>query len=149
MSVLGWTRDASSDYDYALVILQEDTNQGWMSFGWHDGLGENWRINIDGFPSDKPADTMWHSFGAITDHNDLTFDHDADTYFGNSGSGVYLYIAATNFMRVYGVHTGSHSWFVFDFPDVWNSHTTTANRATRINEARFKQICGWMASGLC
>ena len=142
----GWLNNASPEYDYAIIVLQTaNTNQGWMSFGWDTSLGENWRINIDGFPSDKPADTMWHSFGAITDHNDDNFDHNAPTMPGNSGSAVYLYLAASNFYRIYGVHTGWHSWQVPNFPDFWNSHTDTANRASRINELRFQLICSLMS----
>jgi len=146
ISVKGWVENKNSDYDYALIILQENTNQGWMSFGWYTGLGDGWWINIDGFPSDKAFGTMWHSFGAITDASGNTFDHNADTFPGNSGSGVYLFIASSNFRRVYGVHTGAYDYFSVSFPDIWNSHTVTTNLATRINEVRFKLICGWMAS---
>ena len=87
-----------------------------------------------------------HTNGRVTDASDKTFDHDADTFFGNSGSGVYLFIPASNFMRIYGVHTGAYDYFSVSFPDIWNSHTVTTNVATRINEVRFKLICGWMAS---
>ena len=61
----GWLYNRDSEDDYALIILQEDTSQGSMSFGWYTGLRKGWGINIDGFPSNKALGTMWHSFGSI------------------------------------------------------------------------------------
>lgn len=122
-----------------------------MSFGWDNGLGDNWNININSFPTDKSPvpnalpNTMWHSYRAITDHGDLTFDHNAPTYEGNSSSDVYLY-NPPDFWHIYGVHKGYHTWTEHNFPDVWNTQTDIANWATWVNEARFNQICGWMAS---
>ena len=64
---------------------------------------------------------------------------------GNSSSDVYLY-NPPDFWHIYGVHKGYHTWTEHNFPDVWNTQTDIANWATWVNEARFNQICGWMAS---
>lgn len=144
-SVLGWTRDGDLDYDYALITLA-DTNMHtpWMAFGWHSGIHDGWSLNVNGYPGDKPSYSMWHTFDRVTDTTERRLSINVDVVSGNSGSAAYAYWAAQSKRVIYGII--SHEWWqtVPNFPDFWNSHTNKENRATRINEFRFKQICRWI-----
>ena len=61
---------------------------------------------------------------------------------------VAVFIGASNFRRVYGVHTGAYYYSSMSLPDIWNSHMVMTNLTMRINKVQFKLICGWMASPL-
>ena len=121
-----------------------------MSFGWDNGLGNNWNININSFPTDKSPvpnalpNTVWHSYRAITDHGDLTFDHNAPTYEGNSSSDVYLY-NPPDFWHIYGVHKGYHTWTEHNFPDVWNMQTDIAiGQHGLMKQGLTRSVVGWL-----
>ncbi|KAF8417285.1 trypsin-like cysteine/serine peptidase domain-containing protein [Tirmania nivea] len=149
-SVVGWTKYGNWDYDYALIILKTpDTKQSWIPFGYHTGLSKGWKLNLNGFPSDKPAKSMWHSYGPVIATTNLHFDHEIDAVAKQTGSGIYLYQKKANKRVIYGIHSTHRQACYPNFPDFWNCYTVRWNTATRINKQRFKQICGWMNSKLC
>lgn len=149
-SVEGWTKKSKIEYDYALIILAtQDTGEGWLPFGYHSGINDNWSMNLVGYPCDKPSKTMWRGFGAVIDASSLLLLHRIDTFECQSGSPFYLYERSPESRVIYGVHGGTITKTSPNFPDFWNTHSTTWNRAARIDKQRFKQICGWMRSSLC
>jgi V8-like Glu-specific endopeptidase len=149
-SAQGWTEDANYDYDYALITLQ-DTKTAFprMGFGWNSGINKDWIVNVNGFPEDKPRDTMWHTDDIVTNVNDNYFDANIDITPGNSGGGVYRYLPSDGSRIIYGIVSTQRMEKVPNFPDFWNTHTVLFNRATRINQASFWQICSWMNAGIC
>jgi V8-like Glu-specific endopeptidase len=102
-----------------------------MSFGYDDSL-PMYNVNINGYPGDKPAGTMWHSFGALKIIQPFRLYHDCDTFGGNSGSAVYVYIPAQNKRTIYGVHA-------------YGVDETGYNGATRIIKAKYDNLNKWIA----
>lgn len=130
VTTVGWTRDHDRNYDYAIIVLNEDIgNQlGWMGFK-HDSSQGLSNININGYPGDKPLGTLWHSFGALKLVQPFRLYHDADTFGGNSGSAVYIYRSSNQSRTIVGVHA-------------YGVDGTGYNGATRINanvDARLRQ----------
>jgi V8-like Glu-specific endopeptidase len=130
----------------AFIHLANSPNTGWMSFGFHNGLHREWRLNTDGFPVDKTVNdpdsgrtlhTMWNSFGAITDATNNHIDLDYDIMLGNSGGPVYLCLQAQHSLVTYGVQSNHFTLTV-------GSVTVPVNSATWINGLRFRLICALM-----
>ncbi|MGH7888137.1 MAG: trypsin-like serine peptidase [Candidatus Binatia bacterium] len=135
ISVRGWTRDHDRNYDYAMIILTQPIGNtvGWMGYGWKNPM-PLYNVNINGYPGDKPAGTMWHSFcglDAVQASYPRRLFYDCDTYPGNSGSAIYVYFSSTTQRIIYGIHTNGN--------DVFSS----LNSGTRINEEVFNKLKGW------
>ncbi|KAF8462312.1 trypsin-like cysteine/serine peptidase domain-containing protein [Kalaharituber pfeilii] len=149
----GWLLKASYLWDFALITLAaDDTFEPWMSFGYNSRLSSSWDLNLNGFPDDKPEGTMWHSYGPVVDAPNLLpfiFYHKIDSYFQQSGSGVYRYRKRYDERVIYGIDSHDHEKCVTNFPDFWNCHKVRRNGATRINKLTFKMLCAWMNAGLC
>ncbi|MCA9221940.1 MAG: serine protease, partial [Planctomycetales bacterium] len=136
VAVKGWTRDHDRNYDYAMIVLDRDIGNtvGTMGFA-HDPSLPNYNVNINGYPGDKPLGQMWHSYGAIRLVQPFRIYHDCDTYGGNSGSGVYVYVNSTGVRQILGIHA-------------YGVDGTGFNGATRINYNVFNKIREWIASNI-
>lgn len=135
VTTLGWTRDHDRNYDYALIVLNQDIgNQvGWMAYS-HDPSLPLHNININGYPADlMPRQLMWHSFGAMKIVQPFRIYHDADTFGGNSGSGMYLYRSSDGSRTILGVHA-------------YGVDGTGFNGATRINANVKAKLDSWLTS---
>jgi V8-like Glu-specific endopeptidase len=95
-SVRGWTRDRSSNYDYAVIVLPRSNKlgnrTGWMglaSLSFFSLLGL--RINSSGYPGDKPYGTQWWNSNNILAVTARRVYYRIDTYFGQSGSPNWRY----------------------------------------------------------
>lgn len=95
-SVKGWTRDRSSNYDYAVIVLPANKKlgnvTGWMglaNLSFFSLLGL--RINSSGYPGDKPYGTQWWNANNILSVTARRIYYRLDTYFGQSGSPDWRY----------------------------------------------------------
>jgi len=147
-SVKGWTRDGDWDYDYALIILANEPHNGWMSFGYHNGLSTSWNFNIRGYQSqDKPNYEIYNAFrNNIKSKTSRRLKHYNDIVRGTSGAPMYLYKSSSGSRVIYGIQ--SHHYCPSSSVGGGSSHECSSssgyNGATRINSDRFWQICGWI-----
>jgi glutamyl endopeptidase len=131
-----WTIDHDSNYDYAMIVLNEPVgNQtGWLGYGYNNNL-PNYTINIAGYPNDMSMDvaTMWYSSCPIEASNTFKLYYLCNAHLGNGGNGsaVYTYSPATGKRTIYGIHTG-----------VGNS-ANILNSATRITKNIFENLEAW------
>ncbi len=133
LSVKGWTRDHKRNYDYAMIVLNQDIGNtvGWMGYGWKNPMPK-YNVNINGYPGDKPFGTMWHSFCGMKIITTYRLYYPCDTAGGMSGSGVYVYWSSSNKRTIYGIHA-------------YGVDSTGYNGATRIREAVFDNLKSWKA----
>lgn len=132
-SVVGWTRDADSNWDVGMLILNRDVgaNTGWLgviTFG-SDGPLNRYRVNVSGYPGDKGGQQLWTMADVIKAVNAERFFYDIDTMGGQSGSGVWSTWQGHAGEKVAGIHTTGSS---------------SGNGATRISRAKFDRIVEWM-----
>lgn len=115
-------------YDYAIVRLKgyPGAKYGYMSVSIFptDRLP---KVNIAGYPADKPARTMWRAFCATKRDYGRIFSHECDTYSGMSGSAIYVYDKPNR--TIVGVHSGSYG---------------SVNRGLKINDEVLAKIHDWM-----
>lgn len=134
ISVKGWTQGHKRNYDYAMIVLNQDIGQtvGWMGYGWRKPMPK-YNVNINGYPGDKPSGTMWHSFCGLRIIRTHRLYYACDTFGGMSGSGVYVYWSSTGRRIIYGIHA-------------YGVDSTGYNGATRIREAVFDNLKNWKAT---
>jgi V8-like Glu-specific endopeptidase len=95
VTVGGWVRRRSPNYDYGAVKLNSDTlgrRVGWMGFAalrWLSLI--RLRVNNSGYPADKPYKTQWWNFNRIVLVSARRIFYLLDTYGGQSGSPVWRY----------------------------------------------------------
>ena len=91
-SVSGWTSSGLPEWDYAALVLPDDTmgNQvGWYSLDRSSPAEiETYLANLAGYPGDKPFGTLWYDAKGVLDAADLV-SYEIDTFGGQSGSAVY------------------------------------------------------------
>jgi len=96
ISVDGWVNSASSNYDYAVIILPRShklgNTVGWMglanlSFFSLMGL----KVNNSGYPGDKDSGTQWWNANNVLAVTDRRVYYRLDTYGGQSGSPVWRF----------------------------------------------------------
>jgi V8-like Glu-specific endopeptidase len=132
VSVKGWTEKHKSNYDYAMIILDEDIGNtvGWMGYGWKKPMPK-YNVNINGYPCDKaPDETLWHSYCKLDQRKTYRLYYACDTYHCQSGSGVYAYWRDDNKRTIYGIHA-------------YGVDSTGLNSATRIKKAVFENLKRW------
>lgn len=134
ISVKGWTKSHKRNYDYAMIVLNQDIGSriGWMGYGWKSPMPK-YNVNINGYPGDKPFGTMWHSFcrlGIITTYR---LYYPCDTAGGMSGSAVYVYWSSSKKRIIYGIHA-------------YGVDRTGLNGATRIRKAVFENLKRWKST---
>ena len=96
--------NGNPDYDYGLIILPGDSNEGfgWTSIISNDQLNNRLVTNC-GYPGDKPRGTLWITGGPIDKYTDYRIFYMNDTYGGQSGSPVYTWYEG--YWTVLGIHS--------------------------------------------
>jgi glutamyl endopeptidase len=133
ISVKGWTKNHKRNYDYAMIVLNQNIGNtvGWMGYGWKKPMPK-YNVNINGYPGDKPSGTMWHSFCQMKIITTYRLYYPCDTAGGMSGSGVYVYWSSSKKRIIYGIHA-------------YGVDSTGYNGATRIRKAVFNNLKNWKA----
>jgi V8-like Glu-specific endopeptidase len=130
VSVTGWTQSHLRDYDYAMIILNQDigNSNGWLGYGWQNPM-PTYNININGYPGDKPAGTMWHAFCQLQIIQTFRLYYACDTFGGMSGSAIYV-LKPDQTRTIYGIHA-------------YGVDSTNLNGGTRITESVFNKLKEW------
>jgi glutamyl endopeptidase len=129
LAVSGWTDNHDERFDYAMIVLDRDIGEqtGWLGFAYEEPM-RPYLININGYPGDKPAGTMWHAECQIGEVKAEKIYYPCDTYGGMSGSSIYVYDKKKESRTVYGVHTYG---------------ANDRNSGTRIDQAKYEIISNW------
>jgi V8-like Glu-specific endopeptidase len=114
-----------------MIVLKENVGNrvGWMGYGWKKPM-PYYNVNINGYPGDKPAGTMWHAYCRLAFITTFRLYYPCDTYNGMSGSSVYVYFKKSKKRIIYGIHAYGNGGFGF-------------NGGTRIRKAVFKNLKKW------
>lgn len=138
-SVRGWTTGPSStrrNYDYGAIIIARNggirTDQvGAFGFAaYTDQYLLSQRLNLAGYPGDKPAGTMWYHGRRATRLTPRTIEYDIDTVGGQSGSPVWVNVNSVRTMV--GIHTNG---------------AARGNSATRITAPVLANLRRWRTDG--
>lgn len=133
-SVEGWTEDENNDYDYALVTIDRKIGRG---TGWQplcslsDGSWDGQHVNVHGYPGSWGGLAMAGSSGSVANYDSTMIYHFADTTDGESGASLIPWGQGSEYACA--VHSGSGYYWGWEY-----------NAATRITNARFYQIYGWI-----
>lgn len=102
-----YERSRNINYDYGLVVLNKDIGRdlGYMEFDVYS-LNST-KLNIAGYPGDKPYGTMWRNFCSVESKNNLII-HVCDTTGGMSGAALYKYSDSTKSRTILGIHGGTY-----------------------------------------
>jgi glutamyl endopeptidase len=133
----GWVDSEDDDVDYGLLTMDSNIGEQTGTFGYAtfgDDYLDSAYAYVVGYPVDKAWGTQWSDGGYLTANSSDHVFYEIDTYGGDSGAGVVNHYNGGRY--VFAVHTGSGYY--------WLSYY---NQATRITNARFYQIQGWLASG--
>ena len=132
-SVAGWTQNRNRNYDYGAIILPQSIGRRTGAFGYGVLPGSHIlgsRLNIAGYPGDKPTGTMWYHGMKGKAVSSRTITYDIDTAGGQSGSPVWQF---RNGQRiVVGIHTNGSS---------------RGNSATRIVRPIYNNFQSWRRAG--
>ncbi|WP_270936755.1 trypsin-like serine peptidase [Falsiroseomonas oryzae] len=109
-SVKGWLA-GKRDCDYGAIILPRSfNNPTFGAFGfdaWSDSQLRGAKLNLAGYPGDKPPGTMWYHGRVATGLSQRVITYDIDTAGGQSGSPVWVKKGDSRI--VVGVHTNGAS----------------------------------------
>lgn len=133
-STQGWVRDENGDYDYGALLLPENARLGDQTgwFGYEaraDNALQHQTVNLVGYPGDKPAGTLWYHSNLVSRTNALSFDYEIDTWWGQSGAPVYVYVEGRGRHGV-GIHVRG---------------SAAGNSATRITNEVITNLNAWKA----
>jgi glutamyl endopeptidase len=140
VSVTGWTDEHLRGFDIGLLVLDRNIGErlGHLGFGYEEPM-KKYNVNLVGYPGDKPTWTMWHAFCPLDEIYDLQIAYRCAQWPGNSGGPVFVFLRSNNSNTIYGVAAyGYLKQFAAD------ADVKLANLATRINQARFETIKGWL-----
>jgi V8-like Glu-specific endopeptidase len=130
-TVRGWTVHKNPDCDYAAIILPRPVSQqdpGWFGFAnLNDIELMSSRLNMSGYPGDKPLGTQWFHGRVAKSVSDRRIFYDIDSMGGQSGSPVWLRRPDGKRYMV-GIHT---------------TGSPTGNSAVRINQQVFQNLRNW------
>ena len=134
-SVRGWTENRERHYDYAAIILPEDCRYGdqlgWLGFAnYDDGALSRFKVNLSGYPGDKPVGTQWFHSREIQRITEPVLTYEIDTAGGQSGAPVWVLTNGQHYGV--GIHTNGH---------------ISGNSATRINNRVYENLVRWKAIG--
>ncbi len=134
-STVGWVVNNDARYDFGAIILPNDAlgNQT-GTFGYavrNDATLLNSTINTAGYPGDKAYGTMWYNAGRVNALNALTLSYDADTFGGQSGSGVWQITNGNRY--IVAVHAYG----------VGNPCTGNNNCGARVTQSVFNLFTAW------
>jgi V8-like Glu-specific endopeptidase len=134
---VGYTKDKNSDYNFALVELEEDIGDktGWMGFSNFPEFPFK-QLNITSYPYEGvPANTMWQTTCKVSTVQDPYFFYQCpgkyQTVTAMGGGPVWFKGKADNDWWVTGIHIGN----VDDNKSHW---------AVRLNEANATALVSWM-----
>lgn len=135
LSVTGWTKSNSRDYDMGMVVLGSELGRqtGWFGvITGPDSLLARHRVNISGYPATPGGGAqLWTMEDAIKSVQAERLSYDLDTTGGQSGSGVWSRWAGHAGEYVAGIHT---------------TGSPSGNGATRISRPKFDRIVDWMTN---
>jgi V8-like Glu-specific endopeptidase len=135
-SVRGWTVMKKREYDYGAIILPRGClkMKSPSAFGFAslpDATLKAKKLNIAGYPGDKPPGTMWYHGRKAKAVTARTIVYDIDTMGGQSGSPVWL--------RAHGKRT---------MVAIHTNGSPSGNSATRITAAVMANLKRWRDEGL-
>lgn len=124
-SVVGWTQNRDTNYDYGAVKLNctIGNSTGWFGASWTSGSLTGQSTIVTGYPCDKPSGTMWQHADQVRVTLTYKLQYANDTYGCQSGAPVW--------------QSGGYSIAI---------HTnggSTYNSGTRITEAVFNNLIAW------
>ncbi len=128
-SVEGWAGNGVENYDYGAIILPSAFPQdlGYFGFGvFEDNTLLAAMINVAGYPGDKQRGTLWYDWRKVGSVNPDKVFYAADTYGGQSGACVYLFLEGQR--TAVAIHTYGG---------------ITANSGTRISSQVFANMEAW------
>jgi len=134
-----YTQEGKIQWDVAIGIVKEKNGTsvgeytGWMSFGYKNSLSVNNKVNILGYPGNKPTGTQWSAFCPIKKIQSQYMYHNCDTAPGNSGSPMYSYSQEEGKRIIRGVHTNG-----------FKDGQTKLNSGPRINKTLFELLNRWV-----
>lgn len=127
-SVLGWTRDRNSNYDYAALKLNCSIGNttGWLGLHWQSATLTGTSVRISGYPGEKtPYYSLWTMAGPIKSSSTYRYTYTIDTSGGQSGAPIYRGGCGTYCAE--GIHTNGGS----------------VNSGTRITQSVFNNLSSW------
>ena len=129
-SVLGWTRDNNTEYDYAGFKLNCTIGNtvGWYGLHWQTASLNGTTIFSRGYPQDKASATQWFTSDQVRQSDTRQLRYQLDTVGGQSGSPVYM--SGCGAYCGIAVHTTGYG-----------DH----NRGTRITQEVFNNYNSWKA----
>ncbi len=128
-SVKGWTSNGNHAFDYGAIIIPTPLGSTVGTFGYASYSNANLlgkRVNIGGYPGDKPAGTMWYHSNLATSLGSRKLYYLVDTMGGQSGAPVWRIVNGKRIAVAVHAYGGA-----------------VANHGTRINSAVRKNITGW------
>ena len=130
-SFTGWT--VSGNYEHDVAIIRMDRyigySSGWLSY-WNYPSNVGATMYTAGYPSDLAGGLrMYYDYDAVLSENTNVVRYKADTYKGQSGSGVWRYSSSTPY--IIAIHANG-------FP--------TTNVGTRLNGTRISSFNAYMAA---
>jgi V8-like Glu-specific endopeptidase len=135
-SVKGWTSSKKRSHDYGAILLPSNCDLGrrlgyfgYANYSLFTLLGM--KVNLSGYPGDKPAGTQWWHARKIKLVTLRTLIYNIDTAGGQSGSPVWRKKGSQRY--VVGIHTNGAS---------------SGNSATRITKPVFDNIKAWKQLGM-
>jgi len=88
-----WVDTENPKYDYGMIDLGSNVGNtvGWFGYGWNsdNAFYQDRKINVRGYPGDKPYGTMWTMKGKIQEVQKTRLFYSIDTFGGQSGSPAY------------------------------------------------------------
>jgi glutamyl endopeptidase len=134
----GWTEDLNTDFDYAVIHLDQPVanETGWFSIAVQDDATlKGLLVNVAGYPGDRDFGRyQYFASSKIDKVLSNRFFYEADTYGGQSGGPVWFQDDANQ-----PVVIGVHSYGV--------GGSFTLNSATRINTDVFQVLKNWIDAG--
>lgn len=86
-----WISNRESKLDWAIVKLSQSFPQvGHFGYRWQNASLDGTKVDIRGYPGDKPHGEMWGMAGTITRSEANNLYYQIDTAPGQSGSPVFL-----------------------------------------------------------
>lgn len=131
LSVTAWIKNADHNYDYGMVVLDQDIGQttSWLTPGSAASMDLSYNMTLIGFPGDKVQGSMWKSNCRPSQLTDQLIMHPCDTTEGMSGAALYVYFKESGQRIVYGIHSGGEGG---------------VNRATRFDDTKYQRIVKWI-----
>ena len=130
-AVDGWTDKQNSDFDYGMILLDDDMpgqRLGWFEVASEPDAGLlHTQANISGYPADRDyANFQYFHARPLARVTETRLEYDIDTAGGQSGSPIW--IDTEDGIIAVGIHTNG---------------AATGNSGTRINEDVMKNLIAW------